>query len=70
MRFRTLALALALAGCLTVAAEAKQKAPHYKAPKTHKVSIKKNHGYKTNKATKFKPRKVKTAKSHTKVRKG
>jgi len=51
MRFRTLALALALSCGTTVIAEAKQKAPHYKVSKKSK-------GYKTNRANRVKARKV------------
>ena len=51
MRFRTLALALALSCGTTVIAEAKQKAPHYKVSKKGK-------GYKTNRANRVKARKV------------
>jgi len=55
MRIRTLALALALGCGMTTMAEAKQKP-------VHKVSVKKNKGYKTNKANRVKPRKVKPVK--------
>jgi hypothetical protein len=57
MRIRTLALALALGCGMTTMAGAKQK------PATHKVSVKKNKGYQTNKANRFKPRKAKRVKS-------
>ena len=43
---------------MTAMAEAKQK------PANHKVSVKKNKGYKTNRANKVKPRKAKPVKSH------
>jgi len=65
MRFRTLALALALACGLTTMGEAKAT-----KAKTHKVSVKKNHGYKQNRANKVKPRKGKIAKSRAKAHKG
>jgi len=57
MRFRTVVLALALASGLTMAAEAKPKTTY------HKPSVKRNHGYKTNKANRSKPRKAKPVKS-------
>ncbi|SPE37097.1 exported hypothetical protein [Candidatus Sulfopaludibacter sp. SbA6] len=57
MRFRTLALALALGCAMTGMAEAKRK------PAVHKVSVKKSKGYKTNRANKVKPRKAKRVKS-------
>jgi hypothetical protein len=55
MRFRTLVLALALGCGLTVAGEAKQK---HVSQKVHKVSAKKNRGYKQNRANAVKPRKA------------
>jgi hypothetical protein len=62
MRFRTLALALALGCGMTLAAEAKQKPTTHKAPK---VAIKKSRGSKQNRAAKVKPRKAPKVKSHT-----
>lgn len=59
MRFRTLALALALGCGLTAVSEAKQK------PATHKVVVKKSRGYKANRANKVKPRKAPKVKSRT-----
>ena len=55
MRFRTLALALALSCGTTLIAEAKQKAPHYKVSKKSK-------GYKTSRANKARARKIRARK--------
>lgn len=62
MRIRTLALAIALGCGMTTMAGAKQK------PTIHKVSVKKNHGYRTNRANKVKPRKAKPVKSHPRTK--
>ena len=58
MRFRTLLLALILGCGLTMAAGARQKSA------VHKVSVRKNRGYKTNRANHAKVRKAKPVKSH------
>ena len=63
MRFRTLALALALSCGVTGMVQAAAKMTAVRQPRRQKIKIKKTKQYKQSKASKVKPRKAKKVKT-------